>query len=80
MTEVPAFPYYAKGMIHLCGTITPLIDAQLRLGKLEGKVVPLMDPRGIGGRRVRYTYGGFIKVLKFTGGYYNYVKTNEAGP
>ncbi|MEG0752738.1 MAG: chemotaxis protein CheW [Angelakisella sp.] len=35
VTEIPEFPYYAKGIINLRGTIIPLIDARLRLGKPE---------------------------------------------
>lgn len=35
ITEVPEFPYYAKGIINLRGAIIPLIDARLRLGKQE---------------------------------------------
>lgn len=35
ITEIPDFPSYAKGIINLRGTITPLIDMRLRLGKSE---------------------------------------------
>ncbi|MEG0839392.1 MAG: chemotaxis protein CheW [Hydrogenoanaerobacterium sp.] len=37
VTEVPEFPYYAKGIINLRGAIIPLIDARLRLGKPEAE-------------------------------------------
>ncbi|MEF9975554.1 MAG: chemotaxis protein CheW [Oscillospiraceae bacterium] len=37
ITEVPEFPYYAKGIINLRGSIIPLIDARLRLGKAEAE-------------------------------------------
>lgn len=35
ITEVPEFPHYAKGIINLRGSIIPLIDVRLRLGKQE---------------------------------------------
>ena len=35
ITAVPEFPYYAKGIVHLRGTVIPLIDARLRLGRPE---------------------------------------------
>ena len=35
ITEVPEFPFYAKGIINLRGSIIPLIDARLRLRKSE---------------------------------------------
>lgn len=35
ITEVPEFPYYAKGVIDLRGSILPIIDFRLRLGKEE---------------------------------------------
>ncbi|MEG0763119.1 MAG: chemotaxis protein CheW [Oscillospiraceae bacterium] len=35
ITEVPEFPFYAKGIINLRGSIIPLIDVRLRLGKQE---------------------------------------------
>lgn len=35
ITEVPEFPFYAKGIINLRGSIIPLIDVRLRLGKKE---------------------------------------------
>lgn len=35
VTEVPDFPHYAKGIINLRGSIIPLIDIRLRLGKQE---------------------------------------------
>ncbi|MEG1684217.1 MAG: chemotaxis protein CheW [Oscillospiraceae bacterium] len=35
ITSVPEFPYYAKGIINLRGSIIPVIDARLRLGKPE---------------------------------------------
>lgn len=37
VTEVPEFPYYAKGIINLRGSIIPLIDIRLRLGKQEAE-------------------------------------------
>jgi len=33
ITEIPEFPYYAKGVINLRGTIVPIIDLRLRLKK-----------------------------------------------
>lgn len=33
ITEVPEYPHYAKGIINIRGTIVPLIDLRLRLGK-----------------------------------------------
>lgn len=35
ITEVPEYPYYAKGIINIRGTIVPLIDLRLRIGKPE---------------------------------------------
>ncbi|MDO5602050.1 MAG: chemotaxis protein CheW [Oscillospiraceae bacterium] len=35
ITVVPEYPAYAKGIINLRGTIIPLIDFRLRLGKPE---------------------------------------------
>lgn len=35
ITEVPEFPHYAKGIINLRGSIIPVIDIRLRLGKME---------------------------------------------
>lgn len=35
ITEVPEYPHYAKGVINIRGTIIPLIDLRLRLGKEE---------------------------------------------
>ena len=35
ITEVPEYPYYSKGIINIRGTIVPLIDLRLRLGKEE---------------------------------------------
>ena len=35
ITEVPEYPPYAKGIINIRGTIVPLIDLRLRLGKEE---------------------------------------------
>lgn len=35
ITEVPEYPHYAKGIINIRGTIVPLIDLRLRLGKEE---------------------------------------------
>lgn len=35
ITEVPEYPAYAKGVINLRGSIIPLIDLRLRLGKQE---------------------------------------------
>ncbi|MEG0272953.1 MAG: chemotaxis protein CheW [Hydrogenoanaerobacterium sp.] len=35
VTAIPEFPYYAKGIINLRGSIIPLIDVRLRLGKQE---------------------------------------------
>lgn len=37
VTEIPAFPHYAKGIINLRGSIIPLIDIRLRLGKPEAE-------------------------------------------
>lgn len=35
ITEIPEFPHYAKGIINLRGTIIPVMDIRLRLGKME---------------------------------------------
>lgn len=35
ITQIPEFPHYAKGIINLRGSIIPVIDMRLRLGKLE---------------------------------------------
>lgn len=35
ITVIPEFPQYAKGVINLRGSITPVIDMRLRLGKQE---------------------------------------------
>lgn len=37
VTQIPEFPYYAKGVINLRGSIIPLIDARLRLGRQEAE-------------------------------------------
>lgn len=37
ITEVPEFPYYAKGVINLRGLVIPIIDIRLRLGKQEAE-------------------------------------------
>lgn len=37
ITEVPEYPPYAKGIINLRGSIIPLIDLRLRLGKAEAE-------------------------------------------
>ena len=37
ITEVPEYPYYAKGIINIRGSIVPLIDLRLRLGKEEAE-------------------------------------------
>lgn len=55
ITEVPEFPFYAKGIINLRGAIIPLIDARLRLGKAEAAygehtciIVTSMEERNVG--------------------------------
>lgn len=35
ITVIPDYPYYAKGIINLRGTIIPITDVRLRLGKPE---------------------------------------------
>lgn len=35
ITPIPEFPYYAKGIINLRGSIIPIIDVRLRFGKEE---------------------------------------------
>lgn len=35
ITEIPEYPSYAKGIINLRGSIIPLVDVRLRLGKPE---------------------------------------------
>lgn len=35
ITQLPEMPYYMKGIINLRGSIIPIIDARLRLGKPE---------------------------------------------
>lgn len=35
ITEIPEFPSYAKGIINLRGSIIPVIDIRLRIGKDE---------------------------------------------
>lgn len=37
ITEVPEYPHYAKGIINIRGSIVPLIDLRLRLGKKEAE-------------------------------------------
>ena len=37
ITEVPEYPHYAKGIINIRGSIIPLIDLRLRLGKKEAE-------------------------------------------
>lgn len=37
ITEVPEYPRYAKGIINIRGSIIPLIDLRLRLGKEEAE-------------------------------------------
>ena len=37
ITEVPEYPHYAKGIINIRGSIIPLIDLRLRLGKEEAE-------------------------------------------
>lgn len=55
ITEIPDFPSYAKGIINLRGSIIPLIDIRLRLGKEESQynertciIVTNMDENDIG--------------------------------
>lgn len=35
ITPIPDFPSYAKGVIHLRGSMVPLIDVRIRFGKAE---------------------------------------------
>lgn len=35
ITQVPEYPYYAKGIINLRGEVIPVLDMRLRLGKNE---------------------------------------------
>lgn len=35
ITSIPDYPYYAKGVIDLRGSIIPVLDVRLRLGKEE---------------------------------------------
>lgn len=35
ITEIPEFPYYAKGIINLRGSIIPVVDIRLRFNKPE---------------------------------------------
>ncbi|NLD19679.1 MAG: purine-binding chemotaxis protein CheW [Clostridiales bacterium] len=35
ITPIPGFPHYAKGMIEFQGSIIPLVDMRLRMGKVE---------------------------------------------
>ena len=35
ITEVPEYPYYMKGIINIRGSIIPLVDLRLRLGREE---------------------------------------------
>lgn len=37
VTVVPDYPYYAKGIMNLRGSVTPVIDIRLRLGKPEAE-------------------------------------------
>lgn len=37
VTEVPSYPYYAKGVMNLRGSIIPVIDMRLRLSKPEAE-------------------------------------------
>lgn len=37
ITQIPEFPYYAKGIINLRGAIIPVIDIRLRIGREEAE-------------------------------------------
>lgn len=37
ITEVPEYPFYSKGIINIRGSIVPLIDLRLRLGKEDAE-------------------------------------------
>ena len=37
ITEVPEYPYYSKGIINVRGSIVPVIDLRLRLGRTEAE-------------------------------------------
>lgn len=37
VTEVPSYPYYAKGVMNLRGSIIPVIDMRMRLSKPEAE-------------------------------------------
>lgn len=57
ITEVPDYPYYAKGIINLRGQIIPLIDVRLRLGKLEAEYT---DRTCVIVTSIRDSFFGFI--------------------
>ena len=55
ITQVPEFPSYAKGIINLHGSVTPLIDVRLRFGRDERAydertciIVTLIEDRTVG--------------------------------
>lgn len=37
ITEIPEYPHYSKGIINIRGSIVPLIDLRIRLGKEEAE-------------------------------------------
>lgn len=57
ITEIPEFPYYAKGIINLRGSIIPIIDVRVRFGKPE---VPYNEHTCIIVANIRDTLIGFI--------------------
>lgn len=56
-TPIPEYPYYAKGIINLRGTIIPIIDVRLRLGKEE---IPYSERTCIIVANIRGIAVGFI--------------------
>ena len=57
ITEVPEYPVYSKGIINIRGSIVPLIDLRVRLGKEE---VPYTDSTCIIICRIDEAMVGFI--------------------
>ncbi len=57
ITAIPEFPSYAKGIINLRGSITPVIDVRLRFNKEE---IPYNERTCIIVTKIRELLAGFI--------------------
>lgn len=57
ITPIPEFPSYAKGIIHLRGSVIPIIDVRLRFGKAE---TPYNDHTCIIVTNIYNRYVGFV--------------------